>query len=391
MKNPILIVLLLVLFLFMGCVIRNEKDPIDVIDIPSNPNASPETKAVLKFLASLNEDPDKGTIIGQNCGHTADIYNDGYIMSYSRLVEDLHQKTGKWVGLIGVDYEHDRVYKPDEISKANKILIDYWNEGGLITIGFSALNPWIIDETDLENNPGYWADTRTKGLTDEQLKQIDLNKLVNPKEEIHKVWRRKLDRIADGLLELQEAGVVVIFKPIQEQTSDHFWWGYLSHPDDASPYINLYKDLYNYFTNDKGLNNLLWMYSPVGDLYNTKPLFWAYPGDDVVDIVGPTIYNNDSEISSYRLLLNQAKVFVLGEYGPDHMENDGSFDNRISLRRVEKEYSNLAFIHRWHDWHNGGDDYTYMSLIGNKYYKEYMNHSKILTREDLSWKDYLVE
>lgn len=382
-----LITLILVLF-SMGC--SMEKEPTPVTNTPSNPNASQETKAVLKYLAEISEDSDHKTIIGQNCGHTADIYDDEHIMSYSRLVEGLYKETGKWVGLIGVDYEHDRAYKPEEISKANEVLIDYWNKGGLVAVGFSAINPWIIDETDLDNNPGYWKNTRTNGLTEEQLNQIDLNKLIDPTEDVNKVWRRKLDRIADGLLDLQEAGVVVLFKPLQEQASDVFWWGYLSHPDDPMPYINLYRDLYNYFTNVKGLNNLLWMYSPVSSyIYETKPYFWVYPGDDYVDIVAPTVYNNNTKINLYEKFIGKGKVFALGECGPDHEDNDGLFDNMTNITSIEEEYPGISFLIRWEDWHNGGDDYTYMSIIGNKNYKEFMNHPNILTREDISWKDYL--
>jgi hypothetical protein len=150
---------------------------------PCNPNASDNTKAVLAYLADLSADPFQGVIAGQNCGHTEDIYNPESMMSYAEMVEQLHTDTGKWVGLIGVDYGHNRIFKPTELSQANEILIDYWNAGGLVAVGWSPLNPWLNDGTDLDNNPGVWTDTRTnEGLTESQLAEIDLNKLIDPNE-----------------------------------------------------------------------------------------------------------------------------------------------------------------------------------------------------------------
>ena len=45
--------------------------------------------------------------------------------------------------------------------------------------------------------------------------------------------------IADALLELQKAGVVVLWRPMQEMNGNWFWWGIASPPtchDRPYPY-----------------------------------------------------------------------------------------------------------------------------------------------------------
>ena len=82
----------------------------------------------------------------------------------------------------------------------------------------------------------------------------------------------------NALKELQDAGVVVLWRPLPEMNGEWYWWGKTSHPSNAEPYVNIFRDMYDYFTNVKGLNNLIWVYSPA---HEDKPwsnsVFWAYP------------------------------------------------------------------------------------------------------------------
>jgi mannan endo-1,4-beta-mannosidase len=402
-----MLVLLLVLYSLIGCNSKavGEKSLSDNSTPPKlsdrdnttcNPNAHETTKAVLRYIAHLSENPSGGVLSGQSCGHTVNIYKPDDIMGYARMTEKLYQTTGQYPAIIALDYEHDKICKSDEISKANQVLIKYWNEGGLVAVGISPQNPWLNDESDLENNPGEWTLTRTDKLTKEQLEMINLNDLINPEKSVYRVWRRKLDRIAAGLKELQDAGVVVLFKPIQEMNGSWFWWGVLSHKDDPSPYVNLYRDMYNYFTKEKGLNNIIWMFSPVNitSNYNNAdirivPQMWNYPGDDYVDIIAPTAYNNSLDIAGYTDLISTGKPLAMAEFGPDHKDNHGEFDNTKYIKKISSDYPGFAFWISWHDWSNGDGTNTYMSLIGNKNTSELMQNSMVLTKEDVNWKKNL--
>lgn len=365
-------------------------------DTPCNPSADAKTKAVLRYIAALSEGAAPGVLSGQSCGHTINIYNPNDMMGYTMMTENLYRTTGKWPAIIALDYEHDQIATPEQLSEANKVLIRYWNEGGLIAVGMSPQNPWLNDESDPYNKPGDWKLTRSYFLTDEQLTQINLNDLINPEKAIYHVWRRKLDRIATALLELQDAGVVVLFKPIQEMNGSWFWWGVLSHRDDPAPYVNLYRDMYTYFTETKGLDNIIWLYSPF-NIENPVsspgikivPQMWNYPGDDCVDIVAPTAYNNGISIAKYAELIATGKPVAMAELGPDHENNHGCFDNRTYIQKLGTDYPGMAFWISWHDWNNGDRTNTYMSINGNRNARLLMRDQRVLTREDIAWKKYL--
>jgi len=258
----------------------------------ANPGARPEAVAILEYLTNLSNGSIPGVISGQNCFHGNQITDSNSLRGYRSMVEALYTKTGKWVGIIGVDYEFERIFTSEQLSKTNKVLIDYWNNGGLITITWSPLNPWVNDASDPVNKPGSWdGPGNVKDLT-----KVNLKDLLNPAKPVYSAWRRKLDRIADALTELRDAGVVVMWRPMQEMNGNWHWWGMKTHPDEPSQYINIYRDMFEYFSKEKNLDNLLWVYSPnfgtdITEVWN-RPVTWAYPGDAYVDIVAGTTYDD---------------------------------------------------------------------------------------------------
>ncbi len=54
---------------------------------------------------------------------------------------------------------------------------------------------------------------------------VDLEKLLTPGNETHDRWMKELDTIAAGLKELQDANVVVLWRPFHEMNGGWFWWG----------------------------------------------------------------------------------------------------------------------------------------------------------------------
>ncbi|HEX3048112.1 MAG TPA: glycosyl hydrolase, partial [Bacillota bacterium] len=332
-----------------------------------------------------------GAIVGQNCGHGAQIADgSNTFVSYTSLGENLYATTGKYVGILGVDYEHEKIYTPAELSLCNQILINYWNSGGLITVNWSPHNPWLNDETDIINHPGVWTDTRSYDTAGQyNLTNVDLTKLVDPNDPIRKVWLRKLDRIAAALLELKNAGVVVLWRPMQEMNGDWFWWGYTKNPDNPDAYKNVFIDMYNYFTNVKGLNNLLWVYSPAST--GSKSFSWDYPGGQYVNVVAVTAYNDNLSVSCYQEMTSFNRPMAMAEYGgADNptTQASGSFDNRKYINVIQTSYPMFAYFVCWHNWDNGGGNYVYHSINRNIYPSELMNNSNVITREKLNWTSY---
>jgi mannan endo-1,4-beta-mannosidase len=345
--------------------------------------------AILSYITKLSSGPFIGTISGQNCFHGIEITDNSFPQGYKNLVENLHTQTGKWVGIIGVDYEYARLFTPDELSQANRVLIDYFQKGGLVTINLTPQNPWINDESDLIKNPGTW---NGPGNTLDKNKVTSLNDLIDPSKPVYQAWMRKLDRVAAALLELKNAGVIVLWRPMQEMNGNWFWWGMSSHPNDPTPYINVIRQMHDYFTKTKHLNNLLWVYSPSssqGQKNNStwnRTVDWAYPGDDYVDIIAGTSYTDELNIDDYSTYITMGKPLGIAEYGPDlgstgKFAANGTLDSRQILSRIKNDYPRIAYWVSWHQYPG-----QFWSIIGNKNYAELMNDPGVITRDDFPWK-----
>jgi len=177
-----------------------------------------------------------------------------------------------------------------------------------------------------------------------------------------------LDVIASALQDLQNKGVTVLWRPIQEGNGDMFWYATSGSGkpagQSAADYIAVWQDMYNYFTNTKGLNNLLWVFAPTGDLSEWTP---PYPGNTYVDIVAPTYYSD--ELSAWQDdALTYGKIIGMSEMGPG---GDDKVDNMQYLTTMSKN-PKFAYFVAWHDnW----------SISSNNNASTMMNDSRSITRD----------
>jgi len=326
-----------------------------------NQHASEDVNKILKYLSSLNGKSENKIISGQNCCHGNEITR-----CYGAFVEELYNETEYWPGMIGVDYEYTNRFTPAQLSECNRFLIDYWNKGGLITINWAPHNPW--------------TDNGTRDLN-----EVKLEELYKKDSPVYVKWHAEWDRIALGLDELQKAGVVVLWRPMQEMNGGWFWWGWKSSPDDPEHFKKVYQDMFNYFTYEKKLNNLIWVYSVAahcGADYSKSPEF-HYPGDPYVDIVGINVYESEGfHICDYDALKAIGKPIALTECGPDHNKMDGSFDNTLMLKAVKDHAQDILYWTTWHDWPD-----HYVSMTSNLNAKELLEDPWVITRDEVDWKD----
>ncbi len=133
--------------------------------------------------------------------------------------------------------------------------------------------------------------------------------------------KRQLDTIAKQLQRLKDENVPVIWRPLHEASGKWFWWG-ASGPE---AYKALWCYMYTYFTEEKGLDNLIW-------LWNGQNKDW-YPGDEFVDLTGEDIYPNDHSSQKKKFLECKAsskgkKMVALSECGaipdPEKAFSDGA-------------------------------------------------------------------
>jgi mannan endo-1,4-beta-mannosidase len=221
---------------------------------PVNPNASDDVKKVLRFLYDIRG---KGILTGQE-----NLATD--VMNWTDEVVDI---TGLYPGLLGEDFSYgDSAFvKRQRIVNAAR---EYWDSGGLVTISWHQVNPQTWDGSIHEGPFEY---------TQYSMTQETFNQLFVPESDLQVKYQRHIDTIAGYLKKLQEAGVVVLWRPYHEMNGGWFWWGAKNNFGD------LWRGMYARYTYYHKLNNLIWVWGPN---ISQGALESYYPGDDYVDVVG---------------------------------------------------------------------------------------------------------
>ncbi len=318
----------------------------------ANPKASTEAKKILNYLAGLPDRPDNRVIIGQYIGHSP---------RFDSMVKALHDATGKWPAMIG---GAGHTWSREGLASGNKVFIDYWNSGGLIKLGRHADRFGRYEITD-------------------KFKGIDLAQLITPGTSANEDWMADLDRIAESLAQLRDAGVVVLWTPFHEmnQRGSRWWSG-----RDQKQFVDLWKHMFDYFTNTKGLNNLLWVYGPSSTKGNRhRPVDYYYPDDDYVDITALSVYNDVVEVGGYEKLIALGKPFGFSEFGPRTGAKfgwDGAWDNMTLIESIRRRYPKTTFVLYWSSWPGAK-----VAIVDNQNASDLLNDPWIITREELTWRN----
>jgi len=310
---------------------------------PANPATNSRAKAILSELESLPKRSEKRLISGQFAG-----FGTGASL---KACEEAFHTTGHWPALIGLDYAEFRTGGLDHMV-VNSLAIDYARKGGLVTISAHLYNP---------------ANSRGGGLRD---KGVELETLLTPGHETHARWMHELDILATGLAELQDAGVVVLWRPFHEVNGDWFWWG----GKKRETFIRVWRHMFEYFTKTKGLNNLLWVYGPNHGKHTAD----YYAGDAYVDIVGLDAYTDfvdPKHILGYPEVARLPKPFGFSEFGPHGPHNPpGDYDYRRFRDGIEANFPRTSFFLCWDGkWGLGRNMQT----------KALLDHPWMINREDL--------
>jgi len=283
---------------------------------PANPKTNDKARAILNYLEKLPQQADKRLLSGQfiDFGPNAKL----------AVCTEIHEKTGHWPAMIGLDYA-DFAKGGLETKTVNRLAIEYARQGGLVTISAHLYNP---------TNP------KGGGLRD---KGVDLKTILTPGNVAYDRWMKELDIMAAGLRELQDAGVVVLWRPFHEMNGGWFWWG----AREPETFIRVWRQMFDYFTKTKGLNNLLWVYSPN---HGDKTAAY-YAGDHYVDIVGLDAYTDfvdPQHIRGYDAVAKLPKPFAFTEFGPHGPKNPpGDYDYTRFLDGVQKHFPKTTFFLAW--------------------------------------------
>jgi mannan endo-1,4-beta-mannosidase len=307
----------------------------------SNPNADQTAQNTYTYLQNLPSGSSNRVLSGHFAGYSEQTFNMMQTTAVKNLAYD------EWPGILAADYKNwsrsdwggtpSTTYCADQISYGcNSDLIRHWRAGGLVSISVHMPNP-------------AYAYGQYYNVT---ISDNDFSNLDNHSSTVGARWKDMLDVIAAGLKELQDAGVTVIYRPLHEMNGEWFWWGTTGNNVYSSTRAGYYKDawidMYNYFTYTKGLNNLIWVYSPDA---KRNYLTQYYPGGSYVDIVGLDAYiDNPTDqmiANAYSYMIGLSKPFAFAEIGP--ATTNGQFDYGSWASAIRNNYNSTTYFLPWND------------------------------------------
>lgn len=225
----------------------------------SNENVTEATQKVYNYIC---ETYGSAIISGQQ--ESTWMGSPDYEMDY------IYEKTGKFPAIRGLDYINN------DFDGVNERAVEWWEKGGLVSICWHWGTP--------PDGVGYES---SKGT-------IDLDEALTEGTDLYNGMIEQMDRAAEALLELQEAGVVVIWRPFHEFDGEWFWWG----KGGSENFKKLWQLMYDRYTNYFGLNNLIWV---LGYSHRLQP-DWA-PDSSFYDIGGGDCYDGGTQSGRYQRLI----------------------------------------------------------------------------------------
>ena len=213
-----------------------------------------------------------------------------------RELDWIRAATGELPAIRGLDFIHDDF---DGVVARSR---DWNDRGGIVTICW---------HTGLEGND----------YPSSKSESPDWEKLLTPGTPEQEQLLRHWDRAAEALSRLQEEDIPVLWRPFHEFDGAWFWWG----KGDGEAFIRLWRMMYRRFTEECGLQNLIWVLGYADDVLGG----WN-PGAAYVDIAGSDTYRGETtHAASYRRLraLFPDKPLAFHECGllpePDAFFRDG--------------------------------------------------------------------
>ncbi len=255
---------------------------------PVTPNASPEARALLRFLYDISG---RQTLTGQH----------NYASNQGRFTAQARQITGKVPALYGTDWgsaRHEIGPARDRIVQA---VIREHRRGSIIAICWHAIRP-----TDSEPNT-FERSVKAK------LTEAEWNELTTPGSALHQRWIGQIDVVAEYLKQLRDARVPILWRPLHEINGDWFWWN--GRRGDRGSKL-LYRMMFDRLANHHKLNNLIWVWNPDRPEREDRQFIDYFPGHPYVDVLALDTYQGYKQ-SYYDDLnaLSDGKPLAISECG----------------------------------------------------------------------------
>lgn len=366
-----------------------------------------DAMSFIQTIIDLGADPDYIYTKEEAMAHLNAIYNDNaHILSgqhigfakdiVRRELNDLYNNSGELPAVLSYDVSvayRNAGYTEEAIAFIVDDFTEYAKQGGLISMCAHMTNP------DPEADDPTLANGIYRGTLD-TIEKWD--QLFEEGTVINTNFMTELEAIGDFLQLLEDRGVTVFWRPYHETNGAWFWFCGASIPkkpvsigsihlydkDVSQEYFkNLWKLTYDYLVGERGLDNLIWVYSPNiakdGSTSSVYDVMKYYPGDDYVDVMGidwytgrdinagatPELLDSAYETTWARLAgtytgtdydtVTKKMPVVYGEFGPggDLRNADPalSYNGETALKLVEmvaESGRNMGWIVFWSGWTN---------------------------------------
>lgn len=192
-----------------------------------------------------------------------------------------------------------------------------------------------------------------------------------------------VEKLAGYLKLLQDANIPVLWRPFHEAAGDYtwgswFWWG--NSGVDVTK--QLWSWLYNKLTVEYGINNLIWVWtvqtSDEGKPADMSKIRAAYPGDDMVDIVGSDLYVDalSNQTAQFDLLYNLVggkKLVALTECG-----------NLLDVDAAFNDGALWSYFMGWYEQNDNGPVFNEWNTKGE--WTTVLNNPRVLNRGEFTLK-----
>ena len=213
-------------------------------------------------------------------GHAWKLADDAteYVQSDVKSVTDAYPAVfGTDLG--GIEFCWDASLDKNPFKHIREAAIAHHERGGFVTFSWHLRNPLTGGDT--------WDVTSDQVVAS-----------ILPGGEKQEYFMEWLSNAADFMESIKTADgtpVPIIWRPWHEHTGSWFWWG--QKLCTTEQYKALWRMTYDYMAVERGLDHLVWSYSPgAGGL--TPELFEErYPGDDIIDMVGFDSYQYSDDAS----------------------------------------------------------------------------------------------
>lgn len=328
-----------------------------VVKSLTNPNATNEAK---KLYSLLLENYGKKQFSGAM----------GEVAWATKFCDYIDQMTGKYPAIVGFDYIHLKSSPANWINYSDITPVkNAWNAGSIPAMTWH----WNVPIAEGSSSVSFNAKS-------DEFKAS--NVLIEGTWE-NKVAVADVEKLAGYLKLLQDAGIPMLWRPFHEAAGDYswgawFWWG--------NSGVEVTKRLWNWLrdklTNEYGINNLIWVWTvqttDKGQLASKSTMLNAYPGDDVVDIIGTDIYkeamsNQTAQFDALYNLVDGKKIVALTECG-NLLDVDSAFADGALWSYFMGWYDLKDGVYGFHQW-NTGDEW-----------KTVLNNPLVLNRGDFNLK-----